>query len=77
MITKEIAEQNLAQWINASIATASGQSYKIGSRQIERAHAAEIRNMIDYWQKQLARFNTEVVKSLNTNRIFRVIPRDL
>ncbi|HMT02411.1 MAG TPA: DUF6148 family protein [Burkholderiales bacterium] len=76
-ITKEIAEQNLQQWLNASLATATGQSYKIGSRQIERAHATEIIKMINFWQNQLAKFDKELANTLASGRVFRAIPRDL
>lgn len=77
VITKEIAQKNLEQWVEASSATASGQSYKIGSRQLDRADAGAIIKMINFWQNQLAKFDKEVAENLPAGRVFRVIPRDL
>jgi hypothetical protein len=71
VITKEVAEKKLKDWVNASPATASGQSYKIGSRQLEPADASDIRRMIDYWQGHVERLNKP------SGRIFRPITRDL
>lgn len=45
----EQAESHLAKWLAADEAVANGQSYAIGTRQMTRTHAAEIRRNIDYW----------------------------
>lgn len=49
-ITLAEAQIQLAAWIAASTAVASGQSYSIKDRSLSRVDAQEIRNQIDYWQ---------------------------
>lgn len=48
-ITLAQSEEQLAAWLAASTATASGQSYSIGSRSLTRADAREIREQIKFW----------------------------
>ena len=38
-------------WVEASIATAAGQSYSIGNRSLTRADAAEIQKQIGFWER--------------------------
>jgi hypothetical protein len=52
-ITLAQAEAQLAVWLNADTAVASGQSYSIGSRQLTRANAQEITAKIDYWNGKI------------------------
>ncbi len=54
-ITLSEAEAQLALWIAASSAVASGQSYSIKDRSLSRVDAQEIRNQIDYWQNWVSR----------------------
>jgi hypothetical protein len=54
-ITLSEAEAQLASWIAASTAVASGQSYSIKDRSLSRVDAQEIRNQIDYWQSWVER----------------------
>jgi hypothetical protein len=49
-ITLEQAQMQLQAWLDASIKVSQKQSYRIGTRQLEYADAAEISKMIDYWQ---------------------------
>lgn len=56
-ITLADAESNLAAWLAASVAVASNQSYSIAGRTLTRANAAEIREMIDYWQGWVQKLN--------------------
>lgn len=49
----EEARIHLEAWKAADLAVASGKSYRIGSRQLLRADVAEIRERINYWQKQV------------------------
>jgi Family of unknown function (DUF6148) len=57
-ITLAQAEAQLAQWLAASTALASGQSYSIDTagvrRQLTRVDAAEVRTNIDYWQRKVS-----------------------
>ncbi len=57
-ITLAQAEAQLSTWISASTAVASGQSYAIGTRQLTRVDAAEIREQLQFWDakvKELSR----------------------
>jgi hypothetical protein len=48
-ITLAQAEAQLAVWIAADAAVASGQEYEIAGRRLKRANAAEITGKIEYW----------------------------
>jgi len=48
-ITLAQAEAQLAAWVAANTAVASGQSYSIKDRSLSRVDAGEIREQIDYW----------------------------
>lgn len=80
IITPSYCKEHLELWIQADAAVATGQSYKIGKRELTRAHASEIRKMIDYWQD---RYNTAVDEEENgrigvkSRSITRMVPRDL
>lgn len=52
-ITLDQAEAQLAIWLAADTAVASGQSYTIGSRSLTRANAGEISTKIDYWNNKV------------------------
>lgn len=54
-ITVSQAETQLAAWIAADEAVASGQAYSIGNRSLTRANAKEIRENIVFWDKQVKR----------------------
>lgn len=54
-ITLVQAETQLASWLAADAAVATGQSYKIGGRSLERANAKEIRDNIVFWDKHVHR----------------------
>ena len=58
-ITLENAEAQLATWIAASTAVASGQEYEIstgnGSRRLRRADAKAIQDQIIFWDGQVKR----------------------
>lgn len=49
-LTRTEAKMHLRAWLEADLVVATGQSYTIGSRTLTRVDAAEIREMIDYWQ---------------------------
>jgi hypothetical protein len=57
-ITLSQAQEHLDAWLAADLAVSRGQSYMIGTRRLDRTHAQEIRNNVDYWEtkvKQLSR----------------------
>ncbi|PTR17488.1 hypothetical protein C8R31_101652 [Nitrosospira sp. Nsp2] len=57
-ITLVQAEAQLALWIDADTAVASGQEYQIAGRTLRRTDAAEISNKIDYWNKWVQRLSS-------------------
>ncbi|HNQ00722.1 MAG TPA: DUF6148 family protein [Syntrophales bacterium] len=57
-ITLAQAEAQLALWIAADTAVATGQSYSVGGRQLTRADAAEIRNNIIFWDSQVRKLSS-------------------
>jgi hypothetical protein len=48
-ITLAQAQAQLALWLAADAAVASGQSYAMGEKSLTLANAGEIRKNIDYW----------------------------
>lgn len=58
-ITLAQAETQLAAWLAASEAIATGQSYTIstgaGSRNLQRADLADVQAQIQYWDAQVKR----------------------
>lgn len=58
-ITLAQAEAQLALWIAADTAVATGQSYTIGGRTLTRTQAREIRENIIFWDSQVKRLATE------------------
>lgn len=73
-ITLQQADDMLQRWLNAEKAVATGQSYRIGSRSLERANLSEIRKQIDYWRAEVERLKTGRRRG---PRFVRVIARDL
>ena len=72
--TLEEAKEFLALWLQAQAAVATGQSYKIGTRSLERANLSEILGMIRYWRNEVQRLQSGRNGGM---RIMRVVPRDL
>lgn len=56
-ITLAQAEAQLATWLAADTAVASGQSYSIGGRQLTRADAKAITEKIEYWNGQVQKLS--------------------
>ena len=56
-ITLAQAETQLAAWLEADAAVATGQSYSIGGRTMTRANAAAITEKIQYWSSMVARLS--------------------
>jgi len=54
-ITLAQAETQLALWIDADTAVATGQSYSIAGRTLTRADARAIAERIDYWNNWVKR----------------------
>lgn len=73
-ITLAVAESNLDLWVQASAALATSASYRIGSRELTRADAKEVREMITYWQNMVEQLQNS---TRGSGRVIRVVPRDL
>ena len=54
-ITLAQAQTQLALWLEADAAVATGQAYTIGGRSLTRANAREIRENLTYWDKKVQR----------------------
>lgn len=70
--TLETAKKHLNAWLEAELAVSTGQSYRIGSRQLTRADLAEIRQQIKFWRQEVAR-----LEGRGARKVLRVVPRDL
>lgn len=70
---KEFVQERINMWLDAEAAIATGQSYKIGSRELRRADLAEIRKQIEFWEGKLE----ELERPGGLRRTFRAVPRDL
>lgn len=71
--TLQEAKDMLATWIDAEKAVATGQSYKIGSRSLQRANLSEIRKQIQFWRNEITKLET----GRKGTRVMRAVPRDL
>lgn len=73
VFAKELCEKRLQLWLDAEEAIATGQSYRIGNRELERADLNEVRNQIEYWSKKL---NEALNSGKGRNRIYRAVMKD-
>lgn len=71
--TLQEAKDMLATWIEAEKAVATGQSYKIGARSVQRADISQIRKQIQFWRNEIAKLES----NRKGARVMRAIPRDL
>lgn len=56
-ITLDQAQTQLDAWLAANVRVASNQSYSIGGRTLTRANAKEIRDQVDFWDRQVKRLS--------------------
>ena len=70
-ITLERAQRSLEQALEAREAILTGQRYKLGSRELERADLAAVEKDIQYWQDWVTKLGPK------RRRTWRAIPRDL
>lgn len=70
-ITLEEARRQLGMWLRASEAVSQSQSYTIatesGSRALTRADAAEIRQQVLFWDRQINRLSR---RGISTRGVF-------
>lgn len=72
-ITLQQAKSQLQAWIEADTAVASGQMYRVGGRQLQRADAAIITQKINYWSSMVDKLSA----GRSGCRVMRAVPRDL
>jgi uncharacterized small protein (DUF1192 family) len=72
--TLEQARTHLQAFLEAEIAVATGQSYRIGSRSLTRANLSEIKERINFWNNEVERLENGRPKGI---RQMRVVIRDL
>lgn len=74
--TVKECRERLKIWLDAEAAIATGQSYVIDNRRLERANLAQVREQIKFWQKELAKAEARENRR-GRRRVTRVVPRDL
>lgn len=72
--TLETAKKHLNSWLEAEITISTGQSYKIGSRELRRADLKEVREQIKFWKNEVEKLEAG---RKGPRRVMRVVPRDL
>ena len=72
--TLEVARTHLQAYLDADLALATGKSYRIGSRNLTRLDAAEVKERINFWSNEVERLEAGRKKGI---RQMRVVPRDL
>ena len=72
--TLEIARTHLQAYLDADLALATGKSYRIGSRNLTRLDAAEVKERINFWSNEVERLENGRPKGI---RQMRAVPRDL
>lgn len=74
--TLEQAKQHLQAWMEAEIKVTTGQSYSVGTRQLTRANLNDISEKIKFWANEVEKIQVRQ-QHRGTNRVYRVVPRDL
>ncbi|MER2126303.1 DUF6148 family protein [Solibacillus sp.] len=68
--------ERLQIWLDAEAAIATGQSYTIDNRRLDRANLAQVREQIKFWQNELAKAQA-ATNGRGRRRTIRIVPRDL
>lgn len=74
--TVQECRERLHIWLAAEVAIASGQSYMIDNRRLERANLAQVREQIKFWKTELV-IAQSALSGKGRRRTVRVVPRDL
>ena len=67
------AQDRLAQWLQAADAVATGQSYTIGNRSLQRTNLREINKQIVFWRAEVERLQAGRSAGI---RVIRAVPTD-
>ena len=70
----QTAKLHLQSWLEADLSLATGKSYKIGSRNLTRVDAAEVKERIQFWSNEVERLEAG---RKNGIRAYRAVIRDL
>ena len=70
----QTAKLHLQSWLECDLALSTGKSYKIGSRNLSRTDASEVKERIQFWSNEVERLETGRKKGM---RMIRAVPRDL
>lgn len=71
-ITIDEARANLQMWLEAERAVSTGQSYRVGTRQLTRASLSDIAERIKYWRNEIDKLENGRTGA----RVMRAVPRD-
>ncbi len=74
--TLEEARTRLKMWLDAEAAVATGQSYQINGRRLDRANLYQIREEIQMWKREVEELET-LRKIKGRRKAFRITLRDL
>lgn len=74
--TVKECKERLQMWLDAEAAIASGQSYSIDNRRLERANLSQVREQIKFWQNELIKAEARE-SGRGRRRVTRIVPRDL
>ncbi|KZL88704.1 DUF6148 family protein [Clostridium magnum] len=74
--TIQQARDHLQAWMEAELKVTAGQSYSIGTRQLTRADLGQINEKIKFWANEVEKLEARQ-QHRGTNRVYRVVPRDL
>ena len=70
----QTAKLHLQSWLECDLALSTGKSYKIGSRNLSRTDAAEVKERIQFWSNEVDRLEAGRKKGI---RSYRAVIRDL
>lgn len=70
----QTAKLHLQSWLECDLALSTGKSYKIGSRNLSRTDASEVKERIQFWSNEVERLEAGRKKGM---RMLRAVPRDL
>lgn len=70
--TLEEAKAHLKVWLEAEIAVATVQSYQMGSKRLDKADLAQIREQVKFWKNEMRE-----IQNGGKRKVFRITPRDL
>lgn len=64
------AQQHLQAWLAADLALSQVKEYQIGGKRLTRVNAAEVKERISFWQREVNRLSGQ------SRRFRRVVPID-